>query len=86
MMEDNKAGGLGMEIAPNITVDRAICGGTPCIAGTRIPVSIVISALASEMTEDEVMYEYVLSRDQIKAALFYAAGLAKHVEVFPIGA
>ena len=32
-----------MEIAPNITVDPAICGGSPCLAGTRIPVSIVIS-------------------------------------------
>jgi hypothetical protein len=30
--------------------------------------------------------EHVLTREQIKAVLFYAAGLAKHVEVFPIGA
>jgi uncharacterized protein (DUF433 family) len=64
-----------MEIAPNINVDPAICGGTPCIAGTRIPVSIVISALASEMNEDEVMYEYALTREQIKAASAY--GLQK---------
>jgi uncharacterized protein (DUF433 family) len=75
-----------MEIAPHINVDPAICGGTPVITGTRIPVSIVISALASDMTEAEVMAEYVLSQAQIKAALAYAADMVKHVEVFPIGA
>jgi uncharacterized protein (DUF433 family) len=75
-----------MEIAPDITVNPAICGGTPCLAGTRIPVSIVISAMASEMTDEEVLSEYILTREQIKRALLYAAGLAKHVEVFPIGA
>lgn len=74
-----------MEIAPHINVDPAICGGTPVITGTRIPVSIVISALASDMTEAEVMEDYVLTREQIKAALAYAADMVKHVEVFPIG-
>lgn len=75
-----------MEIAPHVNVDPAICGGTPVITGTRIPVSIVISALASDMTEAEVMEEYVLTREQIKAALAYAADMVKHVEVFPVGA
>jgi uncharacterized protein (DUF433 family) len=75
-----------MEIAPHINVDPAICGGTPVITGTRIPVSIVISALASDMTEAEVMEEYVLTQPQIKAALSYAADMVKHIEVFPIGA
>jgi uncharacterized protein (DUF433 family) len=75
-----------MEIAPHINVDPAICGGTPVITGTRIPVSIVVGALASDMTEAEVMDEYVLSKVQIKAALAYAADMVKHVEVFPIGA
>jgi uncharacterized protein (DUF433 family) len=75
-----------MEIAPHINVDPAICGDTPVITGTRIPVSIFISALASDMPEAEVMAEYVLTRAQIKAALAYAADMVKHVEVFPIGA
>lgn len=44
-----------MEIAPHINVDPTICGGTPVITGTRVPISIIISALASEMTEAEVM-------------------------------
>lgn len=75
-----------MEIAPHVNVDPAICGGTPVITGTRIPVLIVISALPSDMTEAEVMEEYVLTREQIKAALAYAADMVKHVEVFPVGA
>lgn len=75
-----------MEIAPYINVDPAICGGTPVITGTRIPVSIIISALASDMSKQEVMAEYVLTQTQIEAALTYAAELVKHVEGFPVGA
>ncbi len=75
-----------MEIAPHINIDPAICGGVPVITGTRIPVAIIIGALASEMTETEVMEDYVLTREQIKAALAYAADMVKHVEAFPIGA
>ncbi len=75
-----------MEIAPHINVDPAICGGTPVITGTRISVSIIISALASEMTEAEVMEDYLLTKEQIKAALAYAADMVKHVEAFPMGA
>jgi uncharacterized protein (DUF433 family) len=60
-----------MEIAPHINVDPAICGGTPVITGTRIPVSVIISALASKMTEAEVMEDYVLTKAQLKATLAY---------------
>lgn len=67
-----------MEIAPHINVDPAICGGTPVITGTRIPVSIVLSSLASTMTEEEVLADYVLTREQVKASLAYAARLLEN--------
>jgi uncharacterized protein (DUF433 family) len=75
-----------MEIAPHINVDPAICSGTPVITGTRIPVWIVLGALASDMTEAEILDQYGLSKAQIKAALVYAANLMKDLEVFPTGA
>ena len=48
--------------------------GQPCIKGTRISVSDILSMLASGMTNQEIIADYPeLSEDQIKAALQFAA-------------
>lgn len=75
-----------MEIAPHIYVDPEIHHGTPVITGTRIPVSIVIGSLAGGMDKQEVMQEYGLSKEQVEAALAYAAELVKQTDVVPLGA
>jgi len=62
-----------MEIAPRITIDEKIRFGKPVIKGTRVPVDLVIGKLAGGMTYEEVMSEYDLSREDILAALDYAA-------------
>ena len=62
-----------MEIAPRITIDEKIRFGKPVIKGTRVPVELVIGKLAGGMTYEEVMSEYDLSREDILAALDYAA-------------
>jgi uncharacterized protein (DUF433 family) len=43
------------------------------IAGTRVPVDLVIAKLAGGMTVEEVMDEYQLVREDVLAALSYAA-------------
>jgi uncharacterized protein (DUF433 family)/predicted nuclease of predicted toxin-antitoxin system len=75
-----------MEIAPHVNVDPAICGGTPVITGTRVHVAIVVGSLAGEMTMEEVMEAYELTREQIKGALAYAADLVNLTDAYPIGA
>jgi uncharacterized protein (DUF433 family) len=75
-----------MEIAPHINVDPKICSGSPVITGTRLHIWIIIGALASDMTEAEIMEEYVLTREQIKAALAYAANVIRDMENSPIAA
>src|SRR5215510_9974639 len=65
-----------MEIAPNISVDHQIHHGAPVIAGTRMPVSIIVGSLAGGMNEDEVSREYAIAIEQIEAALSFAAELA----------
>lgn len=62
-----------MEIAPRIVVDQKIRQGKPIIAGTRVSVDLVIERLASGMTAEEVMQEYDLSKEDVLAALAYAA-------------
>lgn len=70
-----------MEIAPRITVDEKVAFGKPVIKGTRVPVELVIGQLAGGMTYDEVMREYDLIRDDILAALDYAAKILAQEEI-----
>ena len=62
-----------MEIAPRIVVDEEVRFGKPVIKGTRVPLDLVIGKLASGMTYEEVMKEYDLAKEDILAALDYAA-------------
>lgn len=70
----NKADGP-IEIAPRIVIDPRIRGGKPVIKGTRVPVDLVLGQLGGGMTVEEVMREYGLSREDVLAALSYAADL-----------
>lgn len=67
-----------------IVIDPAICGGKPCIRGTRIWVSLVLDLLASGMTEAEVIAEHdSLTREDILAAIAYGAEVARE-RIIPI--
>ena len=61
------------EIAPRIAVDPEIRAGKPVIKGTRVPVELVVGKLGGGMAIEEVMTEYGLEREDILAALRYAA-------------
>ncbi|MBC7348172.1 MAG: DUF433 domain-containing protein [Clostridia bacterium] len=63
------------EISPGVVIDPDIRGGKPVIKGTRIPVETLLGRLAGGATYEEVMQEYDLAREQILAALRYAAQL-----------
>ena len=74
-----------MEIAPRITIDEKIRFGKPVIKGTRVPVDLVLGKLAGGMTYDEVMVEYDLTKEDILAALDYAAKLLAEEEIRAVG-
>ena len=71
-----------MEIAPRISVDAKIRFGKPVISGTRIPVDLIIGKLAGGMTYEEVMAEYEIAREDILAALNYAATTISSEEIW----
>jgi uncharacterized protein (DUF433 family) len=61
-----------------ITIDPNICHGKPCIRGLRYPVEWLLELLSSGMTHDEVLADYPdLERDDVRAALAFAAKLAR---------
>jgi uncharacterized protein (DUF433 family) len=67
-----------------IAIDPEICGGKPCIRGTRIWVSLVLDFLADGMTETELLAEYPqLAREDVLAAIAYGAELARE-RVVPV--
>ena len=72
------------DLLVRISIDPAVCGGKPCIRGTRIWVSLVLDLLASGMSEAEVRAEYPqLSREDILAAIAYGAEAARE-QVIPV--
>ena len=67
-----------MDWRNRISVDPKICHGKACIKGTRIMVSVILDNLAADFSEAEIMKEYPsLSREDILAAIAYAADLAR---------
>ncbi len=60
-----------------ISVNPEICHGKACIKGTRVMVSVVLDNLAAGEPIEEIMRGYGLEREDINAALSYAAELAR---------
>ncbi|MBC7346935.1 MAG: DUF433 domain-containing protein [Clostridia bacterium] len=60
-----------------IAVDPAVCGGEPCIRGTRIPVHVILDHLAAGESYEEILENFPrITREDILACLEYAAYLA----------
>lgn len=58
-----------------IKVDPKVRFGRPAIIGTRVPVELVVGKVAGGMEVERVMAEYDLTREQVLAALQYAAAI-----------
>jgi len=68
-----------------VLIDPAIHHGDPCIRGTRIPVATIVGSLADGMTPEDVIKEYPqLSREDVLAALEYAAEAVHHEALIPL--
>ncbi len=66
------------ELLKRVTVDPAVCGGKPCIRGTRIYIAIILDALAEGLTPEEIIDHYPsLTLEDVRAAVAYAAELAR---------
>lgn len=65
-----------------IAIQPDILGGKPVIQGTRVPVALIIDEVAGGMSITEVMTEYELTEEQVRAALQYAAAALREEVVF----
>ncbi len=69
-----------------IVIDGKIRHGKPIVKGTRITVDEVLGMLEAGMTYEEIEEEYGLNKEQILAAIHYAASLVRGEEVYSINA
>jgi uncharacterized protein (DUF433 family) len=60
-----------------ISVNPNVCHGKPCIRGTRVLVSVVLADVAAGDAFESIMTGYHITREDIQAALFFAADLAQ---------
>lgn len=68
-----------------ITVNPEVLVGKPIIRGLRISVDQILKALAGGVTVQELLAEYPdLEKEDIQAALLYAADLVNEERVFAV--
>ena len=61
-----------------VSIDRRICHGQACIAGTRIPVHQIVRMFAHGDSFETLLGAYpAVSREDVFACLDYAASLAE---------
>jgi len=65
------------ELHKRIWIDPARCGGRPCIRGHRIWVSLVLDLLASGTTIEEIVREYGITPEDVKACIAYGSEMAR---------
>jgi uncharacterized protein (DUF433 family) len=67
-----------------ISIDPEVCGGKPCLRGTRLWVSLILDLLADGMTEAELLDQYPqLTHEDILAAIAYGAEAARE-RIIPV--
>jgi uncharacterized protein (DUF433 family) len=64
-----------------ITVDSAVCHGKPCIRNTRVMVSVILDNLAAGEPTEDIMRGYHVEREDVQAAIQYAAELARETVI-----
>jgi uncharacterized protein (DUF433 family) len=73
---------MATEALSRITSDPAVMGGRPCIRGMRVTVGTVVGLLASGQSIEQVLTLYpYLEREDVLAALSYAAWRAQEIEI-----
>ena len=68
-----------------IAIDPAVMTGLPVIRGTRIPVEMVVRLVAQGIAFQDILTDYPrLVREDVQAALWYAAAAIVHEDVYPL--
>ncbi len=67
-----------------IVIDPQVQHGKPVIRGSRVPVARIVGGLAGGMTKEEIIREYEISEEDVRAALNYATQLIESEVFYPL--
>jgi uncharacterized protein (DUF433 family) len=81
LTDDFALGENHMTWQERITINPDVCHGKTCIRGTRVMVSVVLDNLAAGETVEEIMRGYHVEREDVNAAVQYAAELARETVI-----
>ena len=74
-----------MTVTERIEINPKVMMGKPIIRGTRIPVELILRKLGEGATEADLLDAYPrLTKEDIQAALGYAADTLAHEEIILI--
>jgi uncharacterized protein (DUF433 family) len=82
-----KAGTVAMTLdwTRHLTRRRGICAGQLCASGTRVPVATILDSLAEGASIADIVRSYpTLTATHVRAAIAYAAELAREEELAPL--
>ena len=64
------------QLLTRVTRNPEVCGGVPCVRGTRMMVWVILDLLGAGMTAEEVVADYpYVAREDVRACLLYASTL-----------
>ena len=73
-----------IELLKRIEVNPEVLCGKPVVKGTRISVELILEKIALGYSFDEIMYDYDVTEEDIKAAVTYAYQLVANEEIIEI--
>jgi uncharacterized protein (DUF433 family) len=72
------------QLLDRISIDPQVCGGKPCIRGTRLWVSLILDLLADGMPAADLIADYPqLTHQDILAAIAYGAEMSRE-QILPV--
>ena len=68
-----------------ISIDAGVHHGDPCIAGTRVPIAVIVGSVAEGDSWDDILQAYPqLKREDVQAALLFAAEAVNRFDYIPL--
>jgi uncharacterized protein (DUF433 family) len=74
----------GENLLSRIAIDQNVLCGKPVVKGTRISVEMILEKLAKNMSAEDIMSQYDIEKQDIRAALTYAQMTLANEEVYDV--
>jgi uncharacterized protein (DUF433 family) len=74
----------GENLLGRITTNQNVLCGKPAIRGTRISVEMILEKLAKNVSVEDIMSQYDIEEQDIRAALTYAQMTLANEEVYDV--